>query len=818
MMASQLSGISALLDEYQELDGPQLEKRRKLLDKAKALMKEYLGPEDTIFERYDLDGAEKTKFLDVQARWTRYDGILTLNPSQYGGGERSGGGESYLKSMVAAARSRGILPPGKPKKTAHGFFAYDGFYPGQAEGIEAVRASASQGGVLLLNSPTGTGKTAMALAGLLNAAQENEKVVVLTRTHSQYNAFLKEAKALNRAGFRVPCGFLQGKEKVCPAGVGRHRCAAAQVRARQMLKRGSATPSRGGYLREAAARLRQGSLGFGCPYYVNTYERSLDGAMALRAGARGLVGEQHRAPLGPDEFLRECSDREYPLCPYEAMKHTLVEARLLVLHYLYFIDPEIRGMMYEQGWIGCLPAEAHVLIDEAHNIGQIVVEQNAESFELADLAESVRFLEEAVARSGDFDLSAQAEDVGRAVHLLSSVEESVRHWFDGRVLKSPGFGGEDLLLESEKVDADAWLTWDGSPAFSLDDGRMLCLEKAAKEINKQFEGLSGADELPELFDRPIVCDVARVLGMYLRLFGDRHVKYVRCRRLEQPTLGEPSSSDYSLVIGVCDIDPRDRLSELAKSSRSLTLMSGTLSPAEMFRHLLFLADVAVRTHEMGNPFPKENRAVAVVTDATSAYTQRRSPANVAAVGRVIGALASVKGNVGVFFPSYDFLESYRQTCASLCEAHGKRLYVEERSADKDAIIRGFKSGADAMMAGVCRGSFSEGIDYPGQEMRAVAVVGVPLAQPSRFQKRVQEYYDRRGLDGQTLTYNLPAVIAATQALGRCIRSESDRGVLILADGRFLLPKYGSLLPKWVREEALPVLSERLAALLAGKLA
>jgi DNA excision repair protein ERCC-2 len=676
--------------------------------------------------------------------------------------------------------------------------------------------SASAGGVLLLDSPTGTGKTAMALAGLLNAAGDDEKVVVLTRTHSQYDNFLREVAAINKAGYALTCGFLMGKEKVCPVGVSRFKCSGAQRKALKSLDKGSAIPSKGTYLRDCAQKLRHGVLGFGCPYYVNTYERDPYGKIRLRAAAAELVKRQHDSPLLVEDFLAACDTSHYPLCPYEVMKNTLPQAKVLILHYLYFIDSRIYGKLYEGDWIGCTPEDTHVLIDEAHNIRENIVEQNSEEFQFIALRESAGFLEDSANKRGDFDLSQMGADVVEACALLSSVEAEVREWFSGQIISKGLVSDVTLLLDSERVASSMWLLWEKKPVFSVDEPRMACLKKVADEVSWQFQAMAASEKLPDVFDAPVICTVAKVLDGYYRLTEDRYLKFLGFERPEQGTLGTAAVEDYNLRFNVSDIDPRDILGNLANKSKSVTLMSGTLHPTDLFKNLLFYPGVVVGRHEMTNPFPKENRTLAIVSDVTTAFGQRNVADNVKSTEAVIRALASAGGNVGLFFPSYDMLGAYAETCRKCCLDLGKQLLSEQSTKDKNALIRQFKSASNAMVVGVCRGSLSEGIDYPGQQMLAVAVIGVPLARFSKYQMRIMDYYSRRHMDGETLTYNLPAVIAASQALGRCIRSEKDKGFLILADSRYLYPKYNQLLPEWMQREAISVKSSQLAALLGRK--
>ena len=101
--------------------------------------------------------------------------------------------------------------------------------------------------------------------------------------------------------------------------------------------------------------------------------------------------------------------------------------------------------------------------------------------------------------------------------------------------------------------------------------------------------------------------------------------------------------------------------------------------------------------------------------------------------------------------------------------------------------------------GVQGGSLSEGVDYIGNLLSAVVVIGLPLAPPSKEVDALVAYFDRkfgRGR-GEAYGYVNPAMNRVVQAAGRLIRTETDRGVVVLMDERFSMDRYkGAFPPDW----------------------
>ena len=92
------------------------------------------------------------------------------------------------------------------------------------------------------------------------------------------------------------------------------------------------------------------------------------------------------------------------------------------------------------------------------------------------------------------------------------------------------------------------------------------------------------------------------------------------------------------------------------------------------------------------------------------------------------------------------------------------------------------------------GIFGEGIDLTGDRLTGVVIVGVGLPQVCPEQEIMRSYYDDKMGSGFSYAYTYPGINRVLQASGRLIRSETDRGALLLIDSRFGYAEYLRLLP------------------------
>lgn len=156
------------------------------------------------------------------------------------------------------------------------------------------------------------------------------------------------------------------------------------------------------------------------------------------------------------------------------------------------------------------------------------------------------------------------------------------------------------------------------------------------------------------------------------------------------------------------------------------------------------------------------------------------------------------GNYLAFFPSYaylrqvweDFTARYPDIGTLAQESGlddaGRAAFLERFSPRPEKTLLGF---------GVMGGIFGEGVDLAGDRLIGCAIVGVGLPQVSPRQEMLRRYYDAQNGAGFDYAYRWPGMNKVLQAAGRVIRTQEDKGVVLLLDDRFAQSKYARLFPK-----------------------
>ncbi len=153
------------------------------------------------------------------------------------------------------------------------------------------------------------------------------------------------------------------------------------------------------------------------------------------------------------------------------------------------------------------------------------------------------------------------------------------------------------------------------------------------------------------------------------------------------------------------------------------------------------------------------------------------------------------GNYFVFLPSFSFLEQVRSV---FIPPVGFEVRSQEREMNQGVILELIahltQAKSPTVVFAVQGGVFSEGIDYPGNAAIGAFIVGPPLPTFDLEREEMRKYYQQRYGAGFDYAYAFPAMAKAVQAAGRIIRSETDRGIIILLDGRFLQNTYSQSMP------------------------
>jgi len=645
------------------------------------------------------------------------------------------------------------------------FFPYSEYRPHQREMLAFAADVAREGGIGMIDAPTGSGKSSV-VASLL-AERKDKKIVIAVRTVSQLTTFIRELALVKKKQPKLKTVYLVGKKSMCPLGgegdVYR-RCEGVKAFSSTLMRdradRGALVPIKDPFIVQQIRRMdREHPLI--CPYFIaskmfvpgDTGGVKMVPSTSVRSKAERVLAD----PVRPQEVVGFAGD----ICPYELMMHAAKGADVIILNYHHLFDREIREQLYAN--LNVEPQNVMLLIDEAHNCGETI--QSIESIELAekDLEQATREL------AGMKRVHKGAEAVR---HVLPRLSEFIRgllnspepeDWFD------PGIFDRMIVRGSLWKDMDEIVD------------ELMGLAETVREKNQK------AGEFRETA-------IERLTIFMFRLSQSAH---------DPAYLTVYKKTDEGIVLEVRNIDPSAPLTEICSQHACCILISGTLSPVESYRRLYF-NDAKVSTLALPNSFPKENRLICCATDITTAYSLRQSRENTEKIVRYITAFAALKKNRAIYFPSYQILESYASLAAD--SVSRRKMYIEPRDpAEAGAALNEFLSlpskGESGIMFAVCGGKWSEGLDYRGEMLSGAMVIGLPLAPFNRVRKMVIEYFRHKyGDEGEFLCYTLPAINRALQALGRVLRTPEDRGVLVLGERRFLEKRVKSALPVWMQEE------------------
>lgn len=248
-------------------------------------------------------------------------------------------------------------------------------------------------------------------------------------------------------------------------------------------------------------------------------------------------------------------------------------------------------------------------------------------------------------------------------------------------------------------------------------------------------------------------------------------------------------------------DPSRFLGDILQRTHAAIGLSATLSPPEFYTGLLGFEAGRTAFVEIANPFPLENRRV--VIDPSVATTFRERPANYERIAeRLAGFADSVPGNCLALFPSYAFLSEI----TGRMKLRNKRVLIQRQAdneAERDLLLQALRSAVfgDILLVAVAGGVFAEGVDYPGEILKAVAIVGPCLPALTLEQQLLKDYYEERFEKGFEYSFVVPGMTRVVQAAGRLIRSPEDTGVIALFDQRFLHAPYRHYLPAdWLSED------------------
>lgn len=484
-----------------------------------------------------------------------------------------------------------------------------------------------------------------------------------------------------------------------------------------------------------------------CKYFENLKEGE-----ELTQKTKALLKELGRiSPLRTEEVKAAANKAE--LCPYEVTLLLAKRAKLIVTDYLYLFDPGIRKLFLAR--LGKTLDQCILIVDEAHNLPDRVKEMGSD-------------------RMNSFLLNR-------------AIAEAEKYHHDELVTKLKQLG--DLLSKLALFTNEKGMVQDGEAEKYITKEQFL---EGVEHIHSDIEALQEwmektGDSIREEQRASYIGVIAQFLKMWQAMEGPGFARIVSRTRGER---------DWQLNLNLRCLDPSIITHEVFENCHSAILMSGTLTPPGMYAAILGVSEPNLLVLE--SPFPEENKLNIIIPKTSTKFTQR-SENMWNEIAEIIKKVAlAVPGNIAVYFPSYAILEKvYRRVEQGM----PKTVLAEQRGMNKEEKtlflnkFKGYSENGGALLLAVITGNYGEGIDLPGDLLKGVIVVGLPLGKPDLETNALIKYYDAKFRKGWEYGYTIPAFNKTLQSAGRCIRSSTDKGVIVFLDERYEWPRYFHLFPK-----------------------
>ena len=472
-----------------------------------------------------------------------------------------------------------------------------------------------------------------------------------------------------------------------------------------------------------------------CGYYNNIKTNK-----GISVEAQVIIKQiEKELPLHNGELIS--IGKEKNICSYEIALALAKKATVIISDYFYIFNPFIQATLFKK--MEKELEDAIVIVDEGHNLANRVTDMISDNL-------TTNMISNAMNEAKKYHYSGLITWLDQLNKLLESLA------------KFEGFEKEKKISES---------------SFTLQVKKILDYEQLIEELEL------AADEIRKKQRRSYIGGIASFLEAWT---GDDQ-GYVRIIEKKTGKHGPFIALRYSCL------DPSLITKEVFKKIDSGVIMSGTLTPTKMYQDILGIQDGICK--EYSSPFPPENKLSLVIPETSTKFTLRNETMFQKIAQHCSQISTLIPGNVALFFPSYNL----RDKVAYFFKSE-KKLFFEKsdmNKQDKETLLNDFRSAKieGGVLLGVTGANFAEGIDFPGDILNGVVVIGLPLARPDLKTKEVIAYYDQKFKKGWDYGYTFPAMSKCIQSAGRCIRSGTDIGTVIYLEERFSWERYYSCLPR-----------------------
>lgn len=606
---------------------------------------------------------------------------------------------------------------------------------GQRKLVGDVYRTIRRGKNLFLQAPTGVGKTISTIFPAVKAVGEElaDRIFYLTAKTITATVAKETFGLLREQGYQAKIIQLTAKEKLCLCG----NTAIEQEAADQ----DNPYPD--------FPQIKLECNPQNCPYAKGHFDRVNDAVFELLQAS--------------DLFTREeilAQARKHRVCPFELSLDVATWCDNILCDYNYVFDPNV----YLKRFFQDNSKEKYLfLVDEAHNL----VDRSREMY----------------------SATLYKEDILAVKKIMKPHNQAI-----ARTLDKCNKAMLDFKRECEN--------------YSVCESVGVLTFYLMRLVSQMEEFFEKPREFP---DKKTVLDFYFELRNFVNIYDLVDENYVIYDEMQE---------DGRFMIKLFCVDPSKNLQKCIDKSVSTIFFSATLLPINYYKRLLSTKEDNYAIYAQST-FDETQRLLAFGRDVSTKYT-RRGPAEYEKIARYIrAAIRSKKGNYMVFFPSYKMMQDVydvfvrveresdtRNGVAVSDEQNIAEESLEEsltiimqhsnmNEAEREEFLQAFEQEDGGTLVAFCvmGGIFGEGIDLKNDRLIGAVIVGTGLPQISNEREILKQYYDKQGLSGFDYAFRYPGINKVLQAAGRVIRTQEDRGIIVLLDERFLQSDYNALYPR-----------------------
>ena len=606
---------------------------------------------------------------------------------------------------------------------------------GQRKLVGDVYRTIHRGKNLFLQAPTGVGKTISTIFPAVKAVGEElaDRIFYLTAKTITATVAKETFGLLREQGYQAKIIQLTAKEKLCLCG----NTAIEQEAADQ----DNPYPD--------FPQIKLECNPQNCPYAKGHFDRVNDAVFELLQAS--------------DLFTREeilAQARKHRVCPFELSLDVATWCDNILCDYNYVFDPNV----YLKRFFQDSSKEKYLfLVDEAHNL----VDRSREMY----------------------SATLYKEDILAVKKIMKPHNQAI-----ARTLDKCNKAMLDFKRECEN--------------YSVCESVGVLTFYLMRLVSQMEEFFEKPREFP---DKKTVLDFYFELRNFVNIYDLVDENYVIYDEMQE---------DGRFMIKLFCVDPSKNLQKCIDKSVSTIFFSATLLPINYYKRLLSTKEDNYAIYAQST-FDETQRLLAFGRDVSTKYT-RRGPAEYEKIARYIrAAIRSKKGNYMVFFPSYKMMQDVydvfvrveresdtRNGVAVSDEQNIAEESLEEsltiimqhsnmNEAEREEFLQAFEQEDGGTLVAFCvmGGIFGEGIDLKNDRLIGAVIVGTGLPQISNEREILKQYYDKQGLSGFDYAFRYPGINKVLQAAGRVIRTQEDRGIIVLLDERFLQSDYNALYPR-----------------------